>query len=33
MTISRGTVLVQDGEVVVEPGHGEFLKREKFTPF
>ena len=32
-TISRGTVLVQDGEVVAEQGHGEFLKREKFTPF
>jgi dihydropyrimidinase len=32
-TISRGTVLVQDGEVIAKPGHGEFLKREKFTPF
>lgn len=32
-TISRGTVLVQDGEVVVEAGHGQFLKRGKFTPF
>ncbi|MBD3305010.1 dihydropyrimidinase [candidate division KSB3 bacterium] len=32
-TISRGTVVVQDGEVVVEPGHGKFLKRQKFQPF
>jgi dihydropyrimidinase len=32
-TISRGTVLVQDGQVKVTPGHGEFLTRETFKPF
>lgn len=32
-TISRGIVLVQDGQLVAKPGHGEFLKRERFKPF
>jgi dihydropyrimidinase len=32
-TICRGTILVQDGEILTEPGHGEFLKRDKFKPF
>lgn len=33
MTISRGTVLVDDGQFVARPGTGQFLKRGKFTPF
>lgn len=32
-TISRGQVVVQDGEFVGERGHGEFLKRSEFKPF
>jgi dihydropyrimidinase len=32
-TISRGSVLVRDGEFVAQPGIGQYLKREKFTPF
>lgn len=32
-TISRGNVLVRDGEFVSEPGVGKFLKRDKFSPF
>ena len=33
ITISRGTILVQDGDLMAKPGHGQFLKREKFVPF
>jgi dihydropyrimidinase len=32
-TISRGTILVQDCELVAEAGHGKFLKRKKFEVF
>jgi dihydropyrimidinase len=32
-TISRGQVLVRNGELVVKPGVGRFLKRDKFIPF
>ena len=32
-TISRGTVLVRNGELVAAAGHGRFLKRKKFEPF
>ena len=32
-TISRGTVLVKDGELVAKAGHGKFLKRKKFEVF
>ena len=32
-TLCRGTILVQNGEVLTKPGHGEFLKRDKFKPF
>ena len=30
MTIIRGTVVVQDGELKVEPGFGQFVKRARF---
>jgi dihydropyrimidinase len=33
MTISRGQILVQDGELVAKPGVGQFLYRDKFKPF
>lgn len=33
LTMSRGTVLVQDGELKVKPGVGQFLKRDKFKVF
>jgi dihydropyrimidinase len=33
LTISRGRVLVKDGEFVAQPGVGQFLTREKFKPF
>lgn len=32
-TLSRGKVLVRDGEFIAQPGGGEFLKRDKFIPF
>lgn len=32
-SISRGNVLVHEGEVVAKPGVGEFLKRKKFEVF
>ena len=31
-TILRGTMLVQDGELQIGPGYGEFLLRDKFVP-
>jgi len=30
VTLIRGTVVVQDGELKVEPGFGQFVKRAKF---
>jgi dihydropyrimidinase len=33
MTISRGKVLVQDGELITKPGVGQFLTRQRFKPF
>lgn len=33
ISISRGNVLVRDGEVVAKPGVGQFLKRDKFQTF
>jgi dihydropyrimidinase len=33
MTISRGTVLVENGEFVGKQGHGRYLKRKEFRPF
>ncbi len=32
-TISRGTVLVQEGQFVAKPGVGQFLMRDHFKPF
>lgn len=32
-TLSRGQVLVRDGQVVAQPGVGKFLKRGRFKPF
>ena len=32
MTISRGTVLYDDGQVLAERGHGQLVWREKFKP-
>ena len=32
-TLCRGTVLVENGKLLAQSGHGEFLKREKFIPF
>jgi dihydropyrimidinase len=33
VTISRGTVLVKDGEFVGKQGHGRYLLRKEFQPF
>lgn len=33
ISISRGNVLVREGEVIAKPGVGQFLKREKFKVF
>jgi dihydropyrimidinase len=33
LTMSRGNILIQDEEIVAEPGCGELLKRKKFKPF
>jgi dihydropyrimidinase len=33
MTMSRGQVLVRNGELVAKPGVGQFLKRDKFKTF
>jgi dihydropyrimidinase len=33
MTISRGKVLIENGEFVGKHGHGEYLKRDEFEPF
>ena len=30
VTLVRGTVVVQDGELQVEPGFGQFVKRARF---
>ena len=30
MTLIRGTVVVEDGELQVEPGFGQFVERAKF---
>jgi len=32
-TISRGSILIEDGELKAEPGTGKYLKRDKFKPF
>jgi dihydropyrimidinase len=32
-TLSRGQVLVRDGQVIAQPGIGKFLKRGQFKPF
>jgi len=33
LTICRGNIIVQDGNMVAKPGTGECLKRDKFKPF
>ena len=31
-TLSRGTVVWDDGKIVTRPGHGRFVKRSVFQP-
>ena len=31
-TLSRGTVVFDDGKILTRPGHGRFVKRSVFTP-
>jgi hypothetical protein len=31
-TLSRGTVVFDDGKIVTWPGHGRFVKRSVFNP-
>ena len=32
LTLSRGTVVFDDGEIVTRPGHGRFVRRGTFDP-
>ena len=32
MTLSRGTVVFDDGKIVTTPGHGRFVRRSTFSP-
>jgi hypothetical protein len=32
MTLSRGTVVFDDGRIVTKPGHGRYVRRSRFDP-
>jgi dihydropyrimidinase len=32
LTLSRGTVVFDDGRILTEPGHGRFVRRDRFDP-
>jgi dihydropyrimidinase len=32
VTLSRGTVVFDDGRIVTKPGHGRFVRRSTFSP-
>jgi len=32
LTLSRGTVVFDDGKIVTKPGHGRFVRRSTFDP-
>jgi dihydropyrimidinase len=32
VTLSRGTVVFDDGKIVTRPGHGRFVRRSLFDP-
>ena len=32
LTLSRGTVVFDDGKILTRPGHGRFVRRSAFDP-